>query len=67
MDTGSPVTLMSETYFNRLFPMQEVGPVGNLTWLRLRVANQTKIPYIGYAMIDVKVGSPLLPSTAASS
>lgn len=56
MDTGSPVTLMSESSFNCLFPMQQVGPVGDLPWLKLRVANKTRIPYVGYAMMSVEVG-----------
>lgn len=36
--------------------MQEVGPVGDILWLKLKAANKTRISFVGYAMMKVGVG-----------
>ena len=56
LDTGSQVTLMSQTLFR-----QRLGNVGlevgeESRWLSLKAANGLQIPYIGYALLDFKVG-----------
>lgn len=56
LDTGSQVTLMSHSLFR-----QRLGEVGlesgdEPRWLTLKAANGLQIPYIGYALLDFKVG-----------
>lgn len=61
LDTGSQVTLMSQSLFNK-----HLGGVGlesgeESRWLSLKAANGLQIPYIGYVLLDFKVGGVQLP------
>ncbi|XP_048853492.1 uncharacterized protein LOC125721577 [Brienomyrus brachyistius] len=60
LDTGSEVSLLPENVFDKL-PGRDERVVGEATWLTLRAANGLEIPYVGYALVDVKVGGLLLP------
>lgn len=61
LDTGSQVTLMSESCFFRLFGKRDIGPAKDIPWLQLRAANGLDIPYVGYATLKVQVGEIVLP------
>lgn len=61
LDTGSQVTLMSESHYQWLFQERGVGQKGDLSWLTLRAANGLEIPYVGYTIIDVQVGEVRIP------
>lgn len=54
LDTGSQVTLFSESLCNELFKNKERG--GVLSWLRLRAVNALRIPYTGYIVADFQAG-----------
>lgn len=61
VDTGSQVTMFSESLCKELFHEQEPqGPHG--PWLTLRGANGLDIPYIGYLLLDFQVQGVRVPS-----
>ncbi|XP_062386494.1 uncharacterized protein LOC134074827 isoform X2 [Sardina pilchardus] len=61
VDTGSQVTMFSETLCKELFSDQQPqGPYG--PWLSLRGANGLDIPYIGYLVLDFQVKDVLVPA-----
>ena len=60
MDTGSQVTLIPESLYRSL-PNSKNGTVKNASWLALRAVNGLEIPYLGYALLDIKVGELELP------
>lgn len=56
LDTGSQVTLFSESLFNQHFKNKSMGDTAGISWLALRAANGLKIPYVGYLVADFQVG-----------
>lgn len=61
LDTGSQVTLMSQSLFKKHLEGTGVADANTVPWLTLRAANGLKIPYTGYAIIDCVVGSVDIP------
>ncbi|XP_028301871.1 uncharacterized protein LOC114462925 [Gouania willdenowi] len=57
LDTGSQVTLLSKSLFEKYLQGTSLTNVGEISWLNLRAANGLKIPYIGYTLVDCRVGS----------
>lgn len=55
LDTGSMVTTIRESFFDRYFKPQGAGLLKKCHWLRLKAANGLKIPYKGYMELDVVV------------
>ncbi len=55
VDTGSQVTLFSESLCKELFKSKQTN-TGDLPWLTLRAANGLAIPYVGYMVADFVVG-----------
>ena len=55
LDSGSMVTTIRESFFEKHFKSQGVGLLKQCHWLRLRAANGLKIPYKGYMELDVVV------------
>ena len=56
LDTGSMVSTISESFFNKFLKSKfELHP--DQSWLKLRAANGLDIPYIGYIETDVVVPS----------
>ena len=55
LDTGSMVTTIRESFFEKHFRSQGIGLLKKCHWLRLRAANGLKIPYLGYMELDVTV------------
>lgn len=61
LDTGSQVTLFSESFFQKwLSGVQKQSPQ-DLHWLTLKAANGLQIPYTGYAILDFSVGGVTIP------
>ena len=60
VDTGSQVTLFSESLCDKLFKGKEQR--GVLSWLKLRAANGLSIPYTGYIVADFQVGGVQVPA-----
>ncbi|KAK1882365.1 Ribosome-releasing factor 2 mitochondrial [Dissostichus eleginoides] len=61
LDTGSQVTLFSETFLKRHFKDLETEKGTKINWLKLKAANGLNIPYVGYIMLDFKVGGVDVP------
>lgn len=57
-DTGSQVTIISEHCFYKHFSEELVR---DNTLVRLVGANGLEVPYIGYTILDVKVGEQVIP------
>lgn len=62
LDTGSQVTLFSHSLFHRHFGADLVKNPDDFTWLVLKAANGLKIPFVGYAVVDMAVGGIMLPN-----
>lgn len=56
LDTGSQVTLFSETFVKMHFKDLETEKGTKINWLKLKAANGLNIPYVGYIMLVFKVG-----------
>lgn len=56
LDTGSHVTIFSETFFQKWLKNQGRQDPAQIDWLTLRAANGLKIPYVGYAVLDFVIG-----------
>ena len=56
VDTGSIVTLVSETFFKQKRETMCGGVQGGGKMLTLRGANGLEIPYLGYINLDIQVG-----------
>lgn len=56
LDTGSQVTLFSETLFRRHFSEGSMLAPSGISWLALKAANGLNIPYVGYAVLDFQIG-----------
>ncbi|KAJ4942557.1 hypothetical protein JOQ06_012411 [Pogonophryne albipinna] len=61
LDTGSQVTLFSETFFQKWLSGEQKRNPQDLHWLTLKAANGLKIPYTGYAILDFSVGGVTVP------
>ncbi|XP_023816073.1 uncharacterized protein LOC111948248 [Oryzias latipes] len=57
LDTGSQVTMLSQSLFDKHLKGTGVTSADTLPWLTLRAANGLKIPYRGYTIVDCVVGS----------
>lgn len=55
VDTGSQVTIFTESICKELFQNKPVGEAGDVPWLTLRAANGLDIPYVGYILADFEV------------
>jgi len=62
LDTGSQVTLLSQSLFKKYLGSTCLTNIGETPWLTLRAANGLKIPYVGYALVDCRVGSIHVPA-----
>ncbi|XP_062416225.1 uncharacterized protein LOC134107905 [Pungitius pungitius] len=62
LDTGSQVTLFSETFFQKWLSGEQKRSPQDLLWLSLKAANGLQIPYTGYAILDFSVGGVTVPS-----
>lgn len=60
VDTGSQVTLFSESLSHKLFGKQGVHG-GEAPWLTLKGANGLDIPYIGYRLADLEIHGVVVP------
>jgi len=61
LDTGSQVTLLSQSLFRKHLGGTGVTEAAETPWLVLRAANGLEIPYVGYALVDCMVGSIHVP------
>lgn len=61
LDTGSQVTLFSETFFQKWLSGEQKRSPQDLHWLSLKAANGLQIPYTGYAILDFSVGGVTVP------
>lgn len=60
MDTGSQVTLFSESLSRELFDARQLQGM-ETPWLTLRGANGLDIPYVGYLVTDFKIHGVTVP------
>ncbi|KAF4098335.1 hypothetical protein G5714_020365 [Onychostoma macrolepis] len=60
VDTGSQVTLFSESLSKDLFDAHHL-PGAEVPWLTLRGANGLNIPYIGYQVTDLEIHGTTIP------
>lgn len=61
LDTGSQVTLFSESFFRKWLAKEQKRDPQDLGWLTLKAANGLQIPYTGYAILDFSVGGVTVP------
>lgn len=66
LGTGSHVTLFSETFLKTHFKDLEAERGTKINWLKLKGANGLQIPYVGYTMLDFKVGGLMFHSGGSS-
>lgn len=62
LDTGSQVTLFSNSLFKHYFQNEQICGINDISWLTLKAANGLKLPYVGYAILDFEVGGVLVPA-----
>lgn len=62
LDTGSQVTMLKQSFFLHHFGQRGVKLKDASSWLSIRAANGLSVPYIGYAQLEVRVGSIQLPA-----
>ncbi|MGL5293021.1 MAG: retropepsin-like aspartic protease, partial [Aeromonas sp.] len=60
LDTGSQVTLFTESLAHELFGTNG-RPPAEAPWLTLRGANGLDIPYVGYLVTDLKIHGVVVP------
>ncbi|CAL9695460.1 unnamed protein product [Knipowitschia caucasica] len=60
LDTGSNVSMITEGFYQRYLDNGTVLKDAS-TWLALEAANGLNIPYVGYALLPVKIGELELP------
>lgn len=58
IDTGSQVTIITEEYFNKIFPKSALQQIN---WLKVAAANGGVIPYSGYFEADLEVCGTMIP------
>ncbi|XP_073720501.1 uncharacterized protein [Misgurnus anguillicaudatus] len=61
IDTGSMVTLITESFFKEHFECKGKDVLQECGWLTLKAANGLSIPYLGYLELDVKIMGKILP------
>ena len=61
LDTGSQVTLFSQSLFQKYVQQEPIHEAGEIPWLTLKAANGLKLPYIGYAILDFQIGGVVVP------
>lgn len=61
LDTGSQVTLFSESFFQKWLSGEQKRNPQDLRWLTLKAVNGLCIPYTGYAVLDFSVGGVTVP------
>lgn len=54
IDTGSMVTIITESFFKEHFECRGEDVLKECGWLSLKAANGLSIPYLGYLEVDVK-------------
>lgn len=62
LDTGSMVTTITESCYNKHFAHLENVPLHDCSWLDLRAGNGLKLPYLGYLELDITVLGNCMPS-----
>lgn len=62
VDTGSQVTLFSESVCREFFEHKQLRGNEHLSWLTLRAANGLNIPYVGYMVADFQVCGVRVPA-----
>ncbi len=61
IDTGSMVTIITESFFREHFECKGEDVLKECGWLSLKAANGLSIPYLGYLELDVKIMDKVLP------
>lgn len=61
LDTGSQVTLFSESFIQKWLGHIKPRGADDLNWLTLKAANGLSIPYTGYAILDFSVAGVKVP------
>lgn len=61
LDTGSQVTLFSQSFFQKWLGHCPVQKKEGIDWLKLKAANGLQIPYIGYVVLDFVIGGLVIP------
>lgn len=61
LDTGSQVTMFSDSFFQKWLGHLPIQEPSSVSWLTLKAANGLNIPYIGYAVVDFIVGGLQVP------
>lgn len=62
IDTGSMVSTVTETFFQKHFAPNGPTSLKSCNWLQLRAANGLAIPYIGYMELDVQLCGKTIPA-----
>lgn len=62
LDTGSMVTTITESCYNKYFAHLENVPLRDCSWLDLRAGNGLELPYVGYLELDITVLGNCMPS-----
>uniref|UniRef100_A0AAV2KUJ1 Peptidase A2 domain-containing protein n=1 Tax=Knipowitschia caucasica TaxID=637954 RepID=A0AAV2KUJ1_KNICA len=62
LDTGSQVTLFSESVCNELFRSKQVRNSDEIPWLTLRAANGLNLPWVGYMVADFEIHGVRVPA-----
>ncbi|KAK6479254.1 hypothetical protein HHUSO_G19953, partial [Huso huso] len=61
LDTGSQVTMLRQSFFEQHFGKHGKYLQDPTAWLSLRAANGLAIPYEGWAVMDIEIGSARIP------
>lgn len=61
LDTGSMVSMITEGFFESNFSAHVKEQLQPCSWLSLKAANGSEIPYCGYLELDVEVLGKVLP------
>lgn len=62
VDTGSMVSIVTESFFSEHFAPWGYDRLQSCHWLQLRAANSLTIPYIGYFKLGVALCGKLFPN-----
>lgn len=61
IDTGSMVSMITESCFKRHIVGKDVDVLKDCGWLVLKAANGLEIPYVGYLELDINILDQILP------
>lgn len=61
LDTGSMVTTITESFFNKNFGHLSDAQLKECAWLDLRAGNGLELPYLGYLELDVTILGKCMP------